>query len=177
MDKDQTTLEQITSDLNAEKDNASPKEHFDDEASAEESRSGFGVQYDKRDEQYTNLLKNYTNTYSKKSAVNAIYKDIFFYVTIVLLCALVVFPITLLFIIASKESSSLSDVSVVLGSITGIVSSIIVLPKIIAEHLFPVNEDSNMIDLVKTMQQNDTKIRNTPIPLKPNTEKFKSRRK
>ena len=33
------------------------------------------------------------------------------------------------------------------------------------------------IDLVKTMQQNDTKIRNTPIPLKPNTEKFKSRRK
>lgn len=35
----------------------------------------------------------------------------------------------------------------------------IVLPKIIAKHLFPTNEDEQMIELVKNMQVNDSNIR------------------
>ena len=36
---------------------------------------------------------------------------------------------------------------------------IIVLPKIIAEHLFPVDEEQNMLEMVKKMQENDANIR------------------
>ncbi len=47
----------------------------------------------------------------------------------------------------------------VFGCVASTVSALIILPKIIAEHLFPKNEDENMIGLVKEMQKNDSEIR------------------
>ena len=72
---------------------------------------------------------------------------------------IVVVSLIALITIARKETTSLSDVAVVLSSMAGIISAIIILPKIIAEHLFPTNEDEHMIEMVKNMQVNDSKIR------------------
>ena len=53
-----------------------------------------------------------------------------------------------------------------MGSVAGMVSSLIIIPKIIAEHLFPVDEESNMLDMVKSMQENDSRIRKILFQIK-----------
>ena len=73
-------------------------------------------------------------------------------------------------IVALKDTVALTDMGVIFGAVSGILSAIIVIPKIIAEHLFLKDEDGNMIDMVKNMQQNDTGIRNWLHPKK-NTDK------
>lgn len=58
-----------------------------------------------------------------------------------------------------RGNISLGDVGVVISALAGMISAFIVIPKIIAEHLFPADEDANMIAMVKSMQENDAKIR------------------
>lgn len=118
------------------------------------------TEYEKRDESYTLLLDDYIESSKSKTAWNKVYKCIFFSVTMLILVALVAFPIAVTIIIVVKEQSNLVvDIAALVGSIIGIISAIIVLPKIIAQHLFPTNEDEHMIELVKNMQVNDSKIR------------------
>lgn len=138
------------------------KNKYSDDHMLNGKSSGNGVQYDKRDKLYTDMLKKCIIKYDAKTNVNAVYKNIFFYVTIVLLCVMILIPLLLLFTIARKETSSAADIAVVIGSVAGIVSSIMVLPKIIAEHLFPANEDVHINDLVKSLQENDIKIGDSP---------------
>lgn len=45
-------------------------------------------------------------------------------------------------------------------NIGGIISALVILPKIIAQHLFPTDEERNMLKMVRNMQDNDSKIRN-----------------
>lgn len=61
---------------------------------------------------------------------------------------------------ALKDDPGIYDAGAIIGSVAGIVSSLIVLPKIIAEHLFPTDEDRNMNEFLKSMQENDSAIRN-----------------
>ena len=118
------------------------------------------TEYEKRDESYTLLLDDYIESSKSKTSWNKVYKCIFFSVTMLILIALVAFPIAVTIIIVVKEQSNLVvDIAALVGSIIGIISAIIVLPKIIAQHLFPTNEDEHMIELVKNMQVNDSKIR------------------
>lgn len=118
------------------------------------------TEYEKRDESYTLLLGDYIDSSKSKTEWNKVYKCIFFCVTMLILVALVAFPIAVTIIIVVKEQSNLVvDIAALVGSIIGIISAIIVLPKIIAQHLFPTNEDEHMIELVKNMQVNDSKIR------------------
>jgi hypothetical protein len=44
-----------------------------------------------------------------------------------------------------------------------LVSAIIVLPKIIAEYLFNKEEDSNMMQIIKSMQEYNEKKRKIPL--------------
>ena len=118
------------------------------------------LEYDKRDQLYTSLLSAYISSSKSKTAWNKVYKCIFFAATMLILIALVGFPIAITIIIVTKEQSNLAvDLAALAGSVIGIISAIIVLPKIIAQHLFPTNEDQHMIELVKNMQVNDSKIR------------------
>lgn len=63
-------------------------------------------------------------------------------------------------IVAQKDDPGLYDLGTIIGSVAGIISSLVVLPKIIAEHLFPTDEDRNMNEILKSMQENDSAIRN-----------------
>ncbi len=118
------------------------------------------AEYDKRDKLYTSLLGEYISSSRSKTAWNKVYKCIFFAATMLILIALVGFPIAITLIIVLKEQSNLAiDLSALACSVIGIISAIIILPKIIAQHLFPTNEDEHMIELVKNMQVNDSKIR------------------
>lgn len=118
-----------------------------------------GIEYSNRDKIYTQLLKHYKDTFQSKSKWNKWYKLSFFVLSMLVFVGIIVASVGAICFVALKQETSMSDVSVVVGSTAGIVSSIIVLPRIIAEHLFPTNEDANMNDMVKNMQVNDSKIR------------------
>ena len=64
-----------------------------------------------------------------------------------------------IFCVIIRGNISLGDIGVVVSALAGMISAFIVIPKIIAEHLFPADEDANMIAMVKSMQENDAKIR------------------
>lgn len=121
--------------------------------------SAYGEQYDARDELYTGLLRQYISAFNQKAMANAKYKAKFFYITMIAFCVLVGIPLIaiLLAVIIGNHNASII-VALVSGAIS-ILSAIIVLPTIIAKHLFPPDEDKNMIDLVKSMQDNDSGIR------------------
>ncbi len=116
-------------------------------------------QYEIRNEYYSDLLKKYIDTYTSKSKWNKGYKLAFFIITLIIFLAIIGFSVYSILIIALNGKGTYSDIAAAFSATTGIVSSIIVLPKIIAQHLFPINEDENMINLVKNMQLNDSKIR------------------
>ena len=121
--------------------------------------SEYGEQYDARDELYTGLLRQYISAFNQKAEAKAKYKAKFFYIIMIVFCVLIGIPLIaiLLAVILGSHNASII-VALVCGAIS-ILSSIIILPKIIAQHLFPTDEDKNMIDLVKSMQENDSGIR------------------
>lgn len=117
------------------------------------------AQYDKRDTIYTDLLDEYKKQFISKSKWNKWYKLAFFVLAMLVFVGLIFASMHVLFIVANKGDTNAADIAVVVGSTAGIISAIIVLPKIIAEHLFPTDDQSRMIDMVKNMQVNDSKIR------------------
>lgn len=116
--------------------------------------------YENRNELYTKLLDHCIRSYKSKDKWKCWYK-LFFYI-IMMLCFVFIIVFSLISInhIALKVSTNLSDLGVIVGGVAGILSSILLIPKIIAEHLFPDNEDANLIGMVKNMQLNDSAIRN-----------------
>lgn len=117
------------------------------------------TQCNKRNVLYTKLLSHYLDEHKIKSDNKINYKCKFFWVTIILFILIVLSSLFSLVFICIFGSTSISSVSIVAGSVGSMVSAIIVIPKIIAEHLFPRNDESAMIELVKNMQLNDASIR------------------
>lgn len=117
-------------------------------------------EYDERNVLYTELLRNYIASYEDKDNEKRRYKKVFFWVTIVILCLIVVACLVFIGIVIVVGKDNYTEIGAIIGSVIGIITALIAIPKIIAEHLFPVNEESNMIDMVKNMQDNDSNIRN-----------------
>lgn len=117
-------------------------------------------EYNKRNKLYTELLGNYILRYNKKESAKAIYKGIFFGVIMFMFVAIVICGSVGLLLLSMYGDGTMANVGIAIANIAGIISSLIILPKIIAEHLFPVNEESNMIGMVRNMQENDANIRN-----------------
>lgn len=116
-------------------------------------------QYYQRDASYTKLLNDYIEVYREKTKWKKWYKLVFFSIAMLTFLGLIVGAMVLFIIIAGKEKSTVADIALIVGAVAGVLSAIIILPRIIAEHLFPTNEDEHMIDMVKNMQVNDSNIR------------------
>lgn len=154
----QRILKQIVTDAPPTKDRLP----VNDEAllkTVEKERRDQDPEYVRRNQLYSELLAQYISEYHVKDTWKKWYRVIFFGVTMVSFVGILVCSIVVLFLSAGKAQPSVTDLGAILGSVAGILSSILVLPKIIAEHLFPKDEDSNMINMVKNMQLNDSGIR------------------
>ena len=116
-------------------------------------------EYDARNQAYTELLKVYIDDYVKKSKSKKNYKCWFFIVALSAFTLIALTAIVSIWIVTIRGNISLGDVGVVISALAGMISAFIVIPKIIAEHLFPADEDANMIAMIKSMQENDAKIR------------------
>ena len=116
-------------------------------------------QYKQRDKLYTKLLQEYLNSYKSKMQCKQKMKTIFFYITIgafILIIGLFLFVLGK----ASWEGlSSNADIVTVLGSVAGVLSALIAIPKIIAVHLFPTDEETSHVLMIRNMQKNDSRIR------------------
>lgn len=159
MDKHKRIIDQITED---HVDENVPLRTADDDDLNEAQRQrirDYGKGHEQRDVLYAELLQQYIEINKSKAEWNKWYKLFFFVVTLAILVALVIVPMVIYWNISRKCCVNSADVAVVIGCTAGIISSIIVLPKIIAQHLFPTNEDEHMIGIVKNMQLNDSQIR------------------
>lgn len=127
-------------------------------AVASQSR-GQDEEYNNRNKLYTQLLETYIENYRKKEKTKGIYKCVFFIITIILFLGIIVCGLIGIIMLSVYGDGNLANVGIAIANIVGIVSTLIVLPRIIAEHLFPTNEESNMLGMVKNMQDNDANIR------------------
>ena len=160
MEEYKKIISQIESDIESDTRVTIAKDTDLYEATSNEaSSSEYGGQYDRRDRLYSDLLEQYIEISRSKARWNEIYKLFYFFIAMGAFLALTISPIIVFQNISQKECTSIADIATVIGSITGIISAIIVIPEIIAKHLFPTNEDEHMIEMVKNMQINDSRIR------------------
>lgn len=130
------------------------------ESSEKNSAEDNDPQYTRRNKLYSDLLELYIEEYENKSKWKKGYKLAFFVVVMFCFFGIIGASLYAIIIVAQKDDPSLYDLGTIIGSVAGIISSLVVLPKIIAEHLFPTDEDRNMNDILKSMQENDSAIRN-----------------
>lgn len=112
-----------------------------------------------RDILYTDLLEIYIDIYSKNSSHKKWYKLFFFIVVIGAFIAIITTSIVAMFMIMNMDKSTAQIVATAIASLGSMLSALIVLPKIIAKHLFPKDEESHILEMVKNMQLNDSNIR------------------
>ena len=109
----------------------------------------------------TDLLQNYVDFYHSRAKQSKKLRDDFYNMSIALLAFLAIcFPVAIL---ALLWLGKITDTNAAIGLISaaaGIVTSIIVLPKTIAEYLFSTEEDSKNADIVKEIIKSDLEIRN-----------------
>lgn len=130
------------------------------ESSEKNSAEDNDPQYIIRNELYSVLLKQYIKEYKSRSQWKKWYKLVFFIAVLCCFIGIIGASLCAIIIVALKDDPGIYDAGAIIGSVAGIVSSLIVLPKIIAEHLFPTDEDRNMNEFLKSMQENDSAIRN-----------------
>lgn len=159
--KQEDTISQILSELSDVPENTEEMNFRDSVLNTDSSdeTSEYGHQYDERNRLYTYMLKDHIKSYGEKADANMKYKRWFFGITMAMMVFCVVVPVIALLIMAITSVNICDSAATVIGCVASIVSALIILPKIIAEHLFPLKEDENMIGLIKEMQKNDSEIR------------------
>ena len=104
-----------------------------------------------RDKHYSTLVKKIIDNNDATQLI----KYIFFGVVCLVFLAVSIIGILVVLKIASKEAISYAYISVAITGFGGVLSSIIVLPKIIAKHLFPENSEKVRFDFISQNQKLD----------------------
>ena len=134
-----------------------------DNHSVRASRKDLSEEIKSRDSQYTSFLKSTITFYKRNNWTNYFFKLFFFVIAMGIFIGIVVFGlVSVNYIIVNspveneiQELDFLKDAIAMMGSITAIVSAIIVLPKTIAEYLFNKDEQKHVVDLIKNFQTHD----------------------
>lgn len=108
---------------------------------------------------YTGYLKNYVSDYKDKAHAQKVMKGWFFAITMLLLLCIVVACSITLVVIARKENIKLNDVATIVTAMASAVSSFLVLPKVIAENLFPSKEEDKTAEVFSKMFEHDISLR------------------
>lgn len=109
---------------------------------------------------YSDYLETFVDEYKKKARSQRIMKIWFFVLTILLLFVIIGGGVWSIIIVSAKENISPSDVATVITAVVGSVSSFLILPKVIAENLFPSKEEDKTAEIFSKMFEHDINIRN-----------------
>ena len=108
---------------------------------------------------YTALLEAYVADFDLRHASNMGYKKAFFILVMSLFCLSVLSACAALVCVAVTGTGGAGGIVTAVASMATIISSFIIIPRIIAEYLFPLDEDKKVTDMVGMMQQNDSATR------------------
>ena len=110
---------------------------------------------------YIMYIRNYTFSYNKRLKGQSKMKWIFFVVILFLLLSLVVGTAIAIWVAINKSETTINynDIAIIVSSIAGVITSFIVLPKVIAKNLFPNTEDDHSAEIFKSVIENDMKLR------------------
>lgn len=101
-----------------------------------------------RNKQYTELIKNYSQTFKERQDVKKDLKYKFFYIVMISYVMVLISSIGILIAVLCVASNS---IPLIIGSAGTLITSIIGIPTIIANNLFPKDEDSNIVEMTKEM--------------------------
>lgn len=105
-----------------------------------------------RDKKYTELIGNYSSSFKTRHDIKAKLKTRFFWV--VMGSYIGVIAIIMGILIAALCINS-PNIALIIGTIGSLITAIIGIPTIIANNLFPKDEDGNIVEMTKEMFQFD----------------------
>lgn len=114
---------------------------------------------EKRNEYYTDLVENFKDSLAYNDYNKQTYKKAFFWTTLILLIGVVAVSIIGTILVICFLQDTVSVITAISTAIIGMLSSIIVLPKIIAKYLFNPEEDKPVAKMVQQMIEYDKNIR------------------
>lgn len=126
-----------------------------------------------RNQIYTQFLFTYIANSNQKSKHQVRMKIWFFAIIMSLLAILVIAACVALVNISAKALPRVEDVVTVITAISGVITSFIVIPKVIAKNLFPPSEDDKTAQIFGSMIKSDLKLRKYYAPMDSNEEKIK----
>lgn len=109
------------------------------------------------DIQFKKFLSNFVANQNKKDTQKRRLKGFFFAIIMLSFFILMISPILVFYLIVKTPISDTSAIVAIISVLIELVSAILILPKIIAEYLFDKEEDKNMMDLIKNMQDYNEK--------------------
>ncbi|MCI9141251.1 MAG: hypothetical protein HFH87_01355 [Lachnospiraceae bacterium] len=114
-----------------------------------------------RNGKYSELLEAYTTNTKRSLLIKVSFRIIFLLVSIgVLVGTFVVFCVTIWCILTNKvEAAYIETIVSILSVMVSMVTVFIVLPKIMTKYLFDIEEEKNMYNVVKQIQDYDQVIR------------------
>lgn len=109
------------------------------------------TEVDRRDIYYSALVKDIV----KNNRTSQTLKVVFFFVVCCIFVYTCVKGMLVISNISNKKDISYSDIAVALTGFGSVLSSIIVLPKIVAKHLFPKNSEKVRFNFIRDNQKFD----------------------
>lgn len=109
-----------------------------------------------REKSYTALTDDFEKNYKKTHDQKRTLKCCFFWIVMPLFVLVV---ISSLFALIASLFITGNQIEVVVGAVVSLITSIIAIPTIIANYLFPTNEDNDMSSMINRMQNYDKGIR------------------
>jgi len=136
-------------------DNSMSKEESKDDKTFRNSTT---KQLSDRDEKYTELLAHFVQITKVRNVLKEIFKWMFYIVIMGAMVALTIIVVMVFYkIIREAEISEVMEaIPLLITSLVGFVSTIIVIPATITKYLFSTKEDENITQIILHTQEHDT---------------------
>ena len=110
------------------------------------------------------ILKSMHFSYKRNQKQKSYLKSKFFSVVMSFYALIILTSILAIFLIPAYCSNSYIAISAILGAIVSLVTTVLKIPKIIAEYLFPKDEDNIMLDMSKHVLLHDEILKKNEKP-------------
>lgn len=110
-------------------------------------------------ESFKKLLNTYVENANRNLVAKLIFKTLFFIACVTILMGIFVLLCKITWFCLKNEVSTETLIITMINTVISFLSSFIVLPHTIAQYLYNTDEEKNMTDLVKNIQERDKIIR------------------
>lgn len=109
----------------------------------------------KRDAGFTTLVDQFVDNYADKYKQNKRFKAIFYFWVMILFTILTLLPLIIVILAACGLLGQWEVVTAFIASLGSTITTVIVIPKIIAQYLFSLKEDETIVKIVSELHSGD----------------------